>query len=162
MTFEYTYEKVVDPQILQTMILFNDSLRPKFSSISLEESSVTVSFSEALTVSEHDELNVIVSDYSETHELVVRDSIERNVMSAAMLFGQTFLTKFAANNIYRGKTSEQINSLLSTYPTLILAAQTGSLNTLYAVISSMVPADNISQEEIDEFKKRLELYLGLI
>jgi len=160
MIWEYEYTKELNTSILEEMIKLYTTLRPKFIGL-YGGVKFTCVFSEALTPDEHDELNVVVDQYSATHKLVVREGIENNVMNPAMQFGTDFLKKFSSNNVYLEKTDTQINTLLATYPSLILTALTGSLKTLYTVICSMTADDNISQVEIDEFKLRLEIYLGL-
>lgn len=162
MNWDYEYNKSVIADVLDDMIKFNSLLRPKYIGVLSNATAIICRFSEALTPDEHDTLNVIVDSYSDTHELVVRKGIEENVMTPAMIYGNNFLAKFSANNLYRNKTPIQIGTLLATYPDLIHAAITGSLTALYGTMLTMVADANISQEEIDEFKLRLELHLGLI
>ena len=158
--YEYTKENV-DGEVLNEMILFNSNLRAKSIGISIAGTDIECCFNAALEPSEHDELNVIIDQYGPSHELVVRKGIETNTMVKCMKFGESFLAKFTANNIYREKSSAQISSLLSTYPDLIHCCITGSLQSLYYIISNMVASENISQDEIDEFKLRLEIFLGI-
>lgn len=167
-TYKYTKEVIAD--VLHEMISFNSTLRPKFEGLMVKvngdgtvpDDNVEVVMTEVLLSAEEDELTAIVNSYGPANQFVVRYGIEQNVMTPAVKFGNDFLMKFASNNIYLGKTPVQIGTLLNTYPDLIHASITGSLTALYATISSMVADENISQEEIDEFKLRLEIYLGIV
>ncbi len=166
---KYYYTKEVVGTILQEIIDLNNILRPLIKNVSvtnnadgsIPDDNIEISTDIVLDSTQLDELASIINAYSASHALVIRYGIETNIMTPAMMYGYTFLSKLSANNIYLGKTAEQINALLATYPSLIHAALTGSLNSLYAIISAMTPDANISQDEIDEFQLRLEIYLGL-
>jgi len=161
MEWEYEYTKALDGSILDDMIKLNVELRPKYSRTTVVVDDVVCIFNEALTAEEHDTLNVVIDQYSDTHPLVVRRDIELNHMVPAMSFGMNFLAKFSANNIYLGKTGIQVAALLEAYPDLIHAAITGSREALYYTVATMVPSADISQEEIDEFTLRLKIELGI-
>jgi len=166
---KYYYTKSVIADVLQDMISLDNILRPLVKNVSVTTNSdgsipddnVEISTDIVLDSAQLDALAAVINAYGPAHALVVRYGIETNVMTPAMQYGYNFLSKLSANNIYLGKTAEQINALLSNYPELIHAALTGSLISLYTVISGMVADANISQDEIDEFKLRLEIYLGL-
>ena len=165
--YHYTLDANVD--VLTDIIHMNDTLRPLVQNVSVCKNldgtygsdNVEITTYAHLSTADNTELDTVVNGYG-THPYVARKGIEDNVMNPAMEFGRSFLRKFSANNIALGKTGAQINALLSTYPALIDACLTGSLNSLYATVSGMVPDANISQGEIDEFTKRLEIYLGII
>lgn len=166
---EYNFTLGAEASILKDIIMLNDTLRPLVSNISVstnmdgsvDDDNVSIETTAVLLSAEEDELNTAINGYS-ANPLVVRYQIEHNTMNPAMTYGMNFLAKFSANNLYLGKTALQINTLLDTYPELIHAAITGSLVALYQTMCTMVADANISQEEIDEFKKRLEIYLGII
>lgn len=127
----------------------------------LQDDNIEICTTEVLTSAEEDQIANAINSYSPTHELVIRYGIELNTMNPAVTFGNQLTQKFASNNLYRNKTGEQVNALLSNNLLLILALLTGSLTTAYGVFAAMPADENISQGEIDEFKKRLELYLGI-
>jgi len=166
---KYYYTKSVIADVLQDMVNLNNILRPLVKNVSVTTNSdgsipddnIEISTDIVLESTQLDELAALINAYGPANALVVRYGIETNVMTPAMQYGYNFLSKLSANNIYLGKTAEQINALLANYPDLIHAALTGSLISLYSVISTMEADANISQDEIDEFKLRLEIYLGL-
>jgi len=166
---KYYYTKSVIADVLQDMISLDNVLRPLVKNVSVTTNSdgsipddnIEISTDIVLDSAQLDALAVVINAYSPAHALVVRYGIETNVMTPAMQYGYNFLSKLSANNIYLGKTAAQINALLADYPELIHAALTGSLISLYTVISTMTADANISQDEIDEFKLRLEIYLGI-
>ena len=162
MSWEYTYTKEVNPDVLREIIDLDNRLRAIMEGMYTHGDAITIVTIVALTPDQHDILNVLVDSYNDTHPLVVRKNIEVNVMTPAMKYGMSFLAKFSSNNIYLNKTAEQVGALLTMYPDVIHAALTGSLQALYYTTSTMVADDNISQEEIDEFKLRLEIQLGIV
>lgn len=164
-TYKYNLSEV-DIDIVKEMIQLSP-LRQFFHSIVFawdndqQKYELKVSFNKVLYSSEENTLADLMNSYGPNHKFVVRKYIEDNIMNPAMGFGMNFLSKFSANNIYLGKTAIQVNTLLAQYPDLIHAALTGSLNTLLYVMGTMVPSENISQEEIDEFRDRLKIYLNI-
>jgi hypothetical protein len=169
MSEKYYYTKNLNSAVLDEAIRLRTSLRSAFIRClvrinhddTVEDNNVELEFSRALTSAEHDEITTIVNLIDDTYDLVVRKGIEENTMAWAMETGKTLLAQFASNNLYRGKTSSQIESLVMNQSVLIQSLLTGSLTTAYGVLLNMSPDANISQDEIDEFKIRLEIVLGL-
>lgn len=169
---KYYYTKFVQATPLRDIIMMgvDKSLWRKIEQLNvksyideahLEDDNIEIATNEVLTSDELDQIAAAINSYSPTHELVVRYGIELNTMNPATSFGSVMVQKFASNNLYRQKTGTQVNALLSNNLLLILALLTGSLTTAYGVFAAMPADENISQAEIDEFKKRLELYLGI-
>jgi hypothetical protein len=133
----------------------------KHSMGTLEEvqDNLRISCSRALLSEELDQLKSVVNSLDENYDLVIRKKIQKETMSKSRSFGLSFLDMFSANNVYRGKTPEQIGAILQTYPGLINCCLTGSIKALYFTVSTMENNENISIEEIEEFKKRLEIHL---
>ena len=79
------------------------------------------------------------------------------------------MEKIAANNVYQGKHQQLSNdgvrtktrALLEDNVPLIIALLSGSLGEAYYYASNYVADEIMSQSEIDEYKKRLELKLGI-
>lgn len=169
MSKKYYYTKIIDFEVLIEAIKLRTSLRSVFTgcSISLDangqatEDNIELTFSRALLSSELDEITSIINAIDETYDLTVRKNIERDTMRWAIIQGQTLIEQFGANNLYRQKTEEQILALNTQYMSLTHSFLTGSLNLAHSILSDMQPDANISQEEIDEFKLRLEIVLGL-
>lgn len=165
----YKYTKVLDNEVLTEAIQLRTTLRNEFIGCHYAVATdgtapidnICLDFSRALTSSEQDEITNIVNAMGPTYDLVIRKSIEQNTMKWATEKGAEVLRQFAANNLYRGKTAEQVEALVTDYPDIIHSLLTGSLQTAYITFSNMVPDVNISQEEIDEFKLRLAVILGI-
>ena len=167
MKYEYTLD--ADGSILGDIIKMDDTLRPLIQNIKVTrnidntfpENNVEITANIVLNSDQEDVLIGVINNYA-THPYKTRKTIEDTVMNPAMAFGMDFLKKFSSNNLYLQKTDEQIGALLDTYPSLVIACITGSLKALNFTIMGMTANENISQEEIDEFKKRVQLYLGII
>jgi len=125
------------------------------------DNNIELQFTRALVSSEQDEIPAIINMIGPSYDLMIRKNIELNTMSWAIKKGQEVLAQFGANNLYRGKTQSQISALVTQYPDLIHSLVTGSLTTTYCIFLSMVPDANIGQEEIDEFRIRLQIILGI-
>lgn len=163
MSEKYFYTKELDSNVLEEAVKLRTTLRGIFEGVlysATGDDNIELQFSRALTSSEQDELTLLVNEMSDTYDLVVRKKLELVTMAWAEKNGHDILRQFGANNIYRQKTSEQIYALSTQYPDILHTLLTGSLTTAYAVFDSMEPDDNISQEEIDEFKLRLQIVLG--
>lgn len=164
----YCYTKPMDSTALQEAINLRTTLRKVVESIQvsgdffseMEEDNIEIVTNRALTSAEQDEITNLVNEIDETYDLYVRAKIERSTMSWAMTVGKEMLCKFSSNNLYRGKSNDQTDALVENYPHLIHALLTGSLTKAYREFVSMVPDENISQEEIDEFALRLLIILG--
>jgi hypothetical protein len=173
------YTKSVNSEILKEMFLLNADIWPKIFAINVQglesdetpkEDNIEIMFKEVPTSAELDIVAEIINDYGSGHELHIRYGLETNVMVPAMQFGQTILAKFAANNLYRGKTDEQVDSLITDYPELIHGLVTGSLTASFREFATletrMLPPNNevipaFDLAEIQEFKRRIGLYLGV-
>lgn len=150
--------------ILENMIIMNTTLYPKYLGLEASLGQVNVIFSEALTQYEHDELNLLIDDYGPDNRFYRRYFIRQDTISPAVAWGQEFLKEFVSNNVERAKTPAQIQYLMSTMTPLIFAAHTGSLTTLYSIVQALTPDEGgaLIQEEIDEFKRRIQIRLGIV
>jgi hypothetical protein len=137
----------------------------------VEDDNIEIIISELLLSEELDELNNAINSYENTGELATRYNIEINTMNRASDFGNSLVQKFASNNIYRGKHITEIerngvtkpitSHIVDEHLTLIVNMLTGSLTDVYRTMSTLPPDELITQEELDEFKRRLEIYLGV-
>lgn len=161
----------VDSEILTEAIQLRTTLRTVFLGCLISEErseldvilddNIEVQFSRALISTELDEITNIINIIGPSYDLVIRKSIELNTMSWAIKTGQQLMAQLGANNLYAGKTAEQVHALATAYPELIHSMITGSLATTYGIFLAMVPDANITQEEIDEFTLRLKVILGI-
>jgi len=167
---EYFYTKNLDSDLLKEAIQLRTTLRTVLQGVSVSinqdgtvnPDNISVKFTRALLSTEQDEITAIINLMgSGTYDLEVRKSIEENVMNRVMAQGHMLLAKFAANNIYAGKNQTQVEALATQYPELIHSLITGSLTVTYGIFLAMVPDANITQGEIDEFRLRLEIILGM-
>ena len=168
---KYFYTKSVDSEVLNEAICLRTSLRKVIVGVLVSDelkpdgtpidNNIELQFTRALTSAEQDEITNIINAVGPTYDLMIRKNIENDTMAWAMKQGQTILAQFGANNLFRGKTNVQVDALVTQYPDLIHSLVTGSLSATYRIFSAMTPDANISQEEIDEFKLRLAIVLGL-
>jgi len=169
---KYFYTKEgIDSEVLSEAIRLRTTLRSVFIGSLISEKkdingvvlddNIEIQFTRALISSEQDEVTALINMVGPMYDLMIRKGIENNTMAWAMKTGLNLMAQFGANNLYAGKTSTQITALATQYPDLIHSMLTGSLTVTYAIFSGMVPDANITQPEIDEFKLRLEIILGL-
>jgi hypothetical protein len=118
-------------------------------------------FSSALNSEQKDELASLVNDIDENYDLVVRSNIKNKKVKDKVAFGREFINIVSANNEYMGKDTLKIAALLESYPSLIICCLTGSIDLLHSLIMSMQPDENISIEELNEYKKRVELFIEM-
>ena len=181
----YTYTKdVVSPEALRDLVMIRVSkdlwrkinssgggviISPNAPGVTPVNDNVRIYSVVALTSEEQDSLTAAINEYSNEHEYAVRSDIEINLLNDTAYFGQTLMEKIAANNVYKGKHLElssdgvrtKTRALLEDNVALIISLLSGSLGEAYYYASSYVADEIMSQEEIDEYKKRLELKLGL-
>jgi hypothetical protein len=118
-------------------------------------------FSSALNSEQKDELASLVNAIDENYDLVVRNNIKNKKVKDKVAFGKDFINVVSANNEYMQKDSLKIAALLEDYPSLIVCCLTGSIELLYGLLVSIEPDDNISIEELREYKKRIELFMEM-
>jgi hypothetical protein len=169
---KYFYTKEgIDSEVLNEAIRLRTSLRVEFiggltsdkrdANGAIKDDNIELHFTRALISSEQDEITSLVNMIGPSYDLMIRKNLEKNTMAWAIKSGQEIIAQLGANNLYRGKDASQIKALAIDYPDLVHSLITGSLQTTYGIFSVMAPSANISQEEIDEFKLRLEIILGL-
>ncbi len=170
MSEKIVYHEIIDPEVLTEAI----ALRIPFSDVCTgiktrypkpsdenQDTYTEIHLSRTLTSEEHDQITAIINALGPSYDLQIRKGIEKNVMVWAMEQGHLLLRQFAANNIYRQKTPEQLTRLLDEKCLLITSLMTGSLTIAYSELSATIADEDFSQEEIDEFKLRLEIALGI-
>jgi len=169
MTEKYYHTKKVDPEVLDEAMKLRTTFRNVYvgghvkvnNDGTIDDDNIELEFSRALNSPEQDQIVDIINAMGPAYDLVIRKGIEKNTMKCAMEQGHAVLRQFAANNIYRGKTSDQISGLVNDYPQIVNSLITGSLQTAYFIFTTMSPDANISEEEIDEFSLRLKIILGI-
>ena len=168
-TEKYYYTKNIDAEVLMEAIQLRTSLRSVFVGChvtvngdgTVDDDNIEIEFTRALTSPEQDEITNVVNAIGPTYDLMVRKGIQRNTMTWARRKGVELMDIFTSSNVYAQKSATQIRALVADYPVLMNSLMTGSLTTAYGEFLVMQPDANISQAEIDEFKLRLEIILGL-
>jgi hypothetical protein len=162
----YSFTKKIKYGVLVDAINLKTTLGSLFVSYGYKESkeedlsdNLTIVFNRVLLSHEEDEINDLINNLNDNHELVVRHGIRMNEVKNKMSFGKSFIDIFAANNVYRNKSSEQVAVMLQSYPSLIMCCLTGSIEALYSIVSNMLPDPNITEEELEDFKKIIEIFL---
>ena len=156
------YDSVLtDMLMLSTIASKFDHVAVKYDSEKSLMSIIEIHMKEVLLSDDEDVLNNIINTYSPTCEMQVRYNLEMDLINPAMSYGREIIAKFGANNVYKQKNNEQIDSLVESMPVLITALETGSLQKAYREFISMQPSENISQSELDEFRTRVGWFLGI-
>lgn len=170
---KYYYTKTgINSEVLTEAICLRTSLRKSLTGVFISEkinpdtglvfdNNVEIQFNKALTSAEQDEITNLINIVGPSYDLMIRKNIELNTMSWAMKEGKSILAQFGANNLYMQKTDAQIDALIANNSVLISSLLTGSLTKAYREFLAMAPDANISQSEIDEFKLRMQIALGL-
>lgn len=172
----YNYTKKIDPEVLLEAIQLRTSLRPKLLGVNISQNpdgsvpddNITIEMTEALLSAEIDELTIVINAIDASYDLMVRKKIERDVIKWATAMGNMVLNQFASNNLYRGKTDEEIDSIIEDNSVLIHSLNTGSLTKAYreflALETRIVGGEvvvGITLPEVQEFKLRMQIILGL-
>lgn len=162
MSHQYNFIKSVNPDVLKDMLLLTSIWR-KIENVHFSEDSneVEVMATEVLVSADEDILNGVINDYSDTHALAIRHNFEKSAIGPAMSFGMELIGKIGSNNVVNGKTATQIQAMFDNHSPLILMLVSGSLIMAHAYIGGMTATADFTQSEIDEFERRLEVYLGL-
>ena len=169
MSHMYWYKKnfIVHPEPLIDMIKLS-SIKEKFESLKVcynQETStmdiIEVYMKEVLVSEDEDVLVEIINEYSPSCEMQVRYDLESSLINPAMSYGREIIAKMGTNNVYKQKSDAQIQAISASTKDLVDDLLTGSLKQAYFKCLVMQPDENISQEEIDEFTKRVGWFLGL-
>lgn len=165
----YTYTKDIPSDVLTEAISLRTSLRSvfvkcstsKFADGTIPDDNIVLSFSRVLLSEEQDEIANLINIINPSYDLWARKNIENNTMRWAMSIGQSILAQFSSNNLYAQKTEEQIDALVENYPHLIHSLMTGSLKKAYKEFMTMQPDENITEIELNEFRLRMKIILGI-
>lgn len=169
MSHLYWYKKdhEINAVVLIDLIKLSD-LKSKFESLkvvynieTLRMDTVEIYMNEVLLSEDEDKLSSIINEYSLSHPLEVRQNLENTLINPAMSYGREIVAKMGTNNVYQNKTDEQIAAISLQFNEMIIDLLTGSLKQAYYKCLSLEPNENISQDEIEEFTKRIGWFLGL-
>ena len=159
--FVYEFEKNVDGEILEEIILYRSSFYQKFIKKVANEKTEVIT-REELTDQELQELESIIYSIDDNHDLTIRKRLIKSTIKKKMLFGEEFINQFSAMNHANGKTTDQILGLLSKYPSLPTLCLTGSIESLQVIMETIVPDEYITEDELNEFKRRVDIFLESI
>jgi hypothetical protein len=169
-----SFKAEIDTQVLREAIELKTQLGYALESISyyyipdhlkdsmeygVTESNLVLDFNRALISEEKDEIANLINNLDDTHELVIRKKIKEVIIKDKFVFGNEFIQIFSANNEYREKSQAQILGMMQKYPDILMLCLSGSIESLYYVLSNMQEDEFISSQEIEEFKKRVEFFL---
>ena len=125
-----------------------------------EENNLAIHFNRALLSSEKDEIADLVNVVNDEYDLCVRKKIKETSTKSKIAFGNEFIAMISANNEYRNKSDYQVAAMIEKYPRIIMCCLLGAISSLYNLVLTMESDENISDEEIQEFKLRIEQYLS--
>jgi len=157
--FQYEFFKKVDGEVFKEAMIYRSNVYPKYVK-HVANTTLIVITAQELKTEEFDELNQLVESLDENYDLAIRKDFKNNIIKKKKQFGSDFIDEFSAMNHANNKSTIQIMNLIGKYPSIPILCLTGSIETLYVVISSIQPDEDITQQEIDEFKKRIEIFLG--
>lgn len=169
MSHMYWYQKdhIIHAEPLIDMIKLS-SIRLKFESLKVVYNTETkcmdtveIYTTEVLVSEDEDVLVNIINEYSTTCEMQVRHDLESSLINPAMSYGREMIAKMGTNNVYKNKTDAQIQAISIALSGLTMDLLTGSLKQAYYKCLALQADENISQDEINEFTKRIGWFLGL-
>lgn len=88
-------------------------------------------------------------------------TIVKNKILKAMDFGKNLMAEYGAKNILAGKSIADIKEITSRLATLQTLLTSGSLYCALDEMNNITADELISQETINEFKTKLQNYLGI-
>jgi len=124
-------------------------------------SSVEVTMIEVLLSEDEDALSSIINDYSPACDMQVRYNLKNDLITPAMIYGREIVAHMGANNVFLSKSNEHISQISSELDDITKDLNNGSLRQAYFKCLALTPKDYISQNEINEFTKRVGWFLGL-
>ena len=89
-----------------------------------------------------------------------QQTVEKRIQDA-MKFGHQMILEFAAGNVLRGLTVDQVKIVATQYAEIQQLLQSGSLYVALNEISALTPTDLVPQSILDYFRNKLQDYLGL-
>jgi len=159
---EVKYTKNVHaPSLRNEILAINDtSLGGKFmDKMSIAGDEVCIPLSEDLIASEELALNNVVAAHSMQNALIrkgVEDAIDK-----AMEFGKKLIIEYGAQNVMEGKTTADVQAIAVKFSDLQNLLISGSLYAARAEMDNIVSDALITQSTIDDFKSKLDAYLGV-
>lgn len=123
-----------------------------------------IEFSSEVAALNHRASNGVGNEVIEAFEsTIVADPLAsaKAAMTRARAFGADLIDEYGAKNIIRGYTTAQVRQAASQLTELQILLLSGSLYSALAFIEALTPSEVVSQGDIDEFKNKIKLYLGL-
>lgn len=138
--------------------IFDAGLIPPVDNIDISGVVLTIACSRDLTKREEDILYKTITSYNPTSPL--EKKIQSRI-SSAMDFGKQIMVEFAAQNVMRGITIDQVNKITNKFAHIQLLLLNGSLYSALQEIQNLKPDDWVRQQDIDTFVKKIKTFLGI-
>lgn len=161
---EYYYDKVVDGEILKDILMLDD-LWPKIVSVStgfFQESpanNLKIITTEILISTELDDLAVIINSYGPTH-LMVQRYVKLEQAYLDLSFGVNLTNLIRAKTMVMQYSTMQRMGMITELSTVISMLGSGMIDLAYAELVTLPATMNVTQDDIDEGLRRMEVYLG--
>lgn len=148
------------PALRNEVLAINEtSLGGKFTdNISIAGNEVCIELSEELTAPEEVALNNVVAAHSKQNALIKKGVEE--AIDKAMEFGKKLIIEYGAQNVIEGKTTAEVKQIAVKFAELQNLLMSGSLYAARDAMDDITPDALVTQETIDDFKAKLDAYLG--
>lgn len=156
----YEYNKAVDSGLLKTQII-DAGIATPLTAITFDglATKTYVEFDGNLTSQEIDSLNVLMANHDPSGVQTVH--YVQNKILAAMNFGQMLMVEYGAKNILAGMTNAQVRQVSDKLEVIQRLLSSGSLYCALDEMDNITPDELVTQAVIDEFKGKIQAYLGL-
>jgi hypothetical protein len=129
-------------------------LKAKYVSFEREGDAIDFTFSSSLTISEDTILTNILSSHQSINPIQVS-------LSNAVEFGYHLIAQYKELNLLRGRTTTEVDQILTDLHEVLNALYSGSLYVAKDRIIAFAPTTLVTQSDKDDFLAKLNAYLGL-
>lgn len=153
--FTYTYTKNIDAGKLQSEIKAAGLIYVLY--IDTYSSNVKINFSQQLTAGQKTILDGVLSSHV---AVSASDTVKAKILSA-MDFGKELMADYATKRVIRGAGIADTERVLNKLGHIQTSLMAGSLYVALDQLDKLSADDDILQADINDFKTRIQQYLGL-
>lgn len=155
------YVKSVDVELLHAGIKLDAGITTEVTGVSYDtgEGKCWIHFIGTPLASELTALDALITAHDSTTNAPTR-SVEKAV-SKAMGFGKNLMIEYAAENVLAGKTTAEVKTISDKLIDLQRLLDSGSLYVALEEMDNVVPDTLVTQATIDDFKAKIQAYLGV-
>ena len=134
--------------------IVQSSLNAKFVSLDRDSDILSFVFSASLTTDENTEFNSIIQNHQPTDAII-------KILNDAEVFGRKLVDEYKKLNILRGRTTDEVDQILTDLKDVLDALFTGSLYVALKRINDFTATALVTQADKDDFTTKINKYLGL-